>query len=55
MPIENYRTIYQLTLKPKPRFRMVISVDLGYNLALVPNLLIDGTVGYFMKFLLQNM
>ena len=47
--------MYQLILKPKPRFRMIVSVDLGLSLTIVPNVIIDGAIGYFMKYLLENM
>lgn len=47
--------MYQLILRPKLRFRMIVSVDLGVSLNMIPSTLIDGTIGYFMKYLLENM
>jgi hypothetical protein len=56
VPIKDMVIMYQLLLKPpKPRFRMVCTVDFEVSLILVPNMVIDGAIGYFMSFMLRNM
>lgn len=46
--------MFQLILKPKLRFRMIVSIDLKVSLNIIPIRLIDSRLEYFIKYLLDN-